>query len=139
MPLPQQKIRELIFQLLYSDDFAKCQENDLIEMYMRQFNVTKKNLKIAVEMRDQIVARLPEIDSMLSEVADAYSFTRIPGIERNILRLGVFELFFRTGIPPKVAISEAMRLARKFATSESLSFVNALLDALYQKSLAHAT
>jgi N utilization substance protein B len=54
-------------------------------------------------------------------------------VERNLLRLGAYEIYFSKSVPPKVAISEAVRLARKFASSESANFINAILDALYKK------
>ena len=73
---------------------------------------------------------------MIAKTSHAYEFERIQTVERNILRLAVFEIFFDNGtVPPKVALAEAMRLARKFSTYESTSFINAILDAIYKDSL----
>jgi transcription antitermination protein NusB len=80
-------------------------------------------------------SHLEEIDLMISNTSHSYAFERIQSVERNVLRLGVFELFFDPSIPPKVAIAEAMRLARKFGTKESAVFVNAILDTLYKQSI----
>lgn len=67
---------------------------------------------------------------MITEHSTSYEFERIPRIERNVLRLGVYEIMYDSDIPPKVAIAEAIRLTRKFATPESATFVNAILDSI---------
>ena len=136
MAFSQQKMREIVFQLLYSWDFAYGAEADMTDMIMRQLAVTKKVVRNAMEQVQLIRERRDEIDQLISGMSKSYDFPRIPRIERNVLRLGVFELFFTDGIPPKVAISEAIRLCRKFATPEAASFINAILDALYTEGVA---
>jgi len=125
-------MREIVFQLLYSWDFVDDAEADMTDMIMHQLAVTKKVVRNAMEQVQRVRERRDEIDQLISGMSKSYDFPRIPRIERNVLRLGVFELFFTDGIPPKVAISEAIRLCRKFATPEAASFINAILDALYQ-------
>jgi len=132
MAFSQQKMREIVFQLLYSWDFVDDAEADMTDMIMHQLAVTKKVVRNAMEQVQRVRERRDEIDQLISGMSKSYDFPRIPRIERNVLRLGVFELFFTDGIPPKVAISEAIRLCRKFATPEAASFINAILDALYQ-------
>ncbi len=75
---------------------------------------------------------------MIAQTAFGYEFDRIPHVERAVLRLGIYELYFSNEVPPKVAISEAVRLAKKFATIESSRFINGILDALYKKKLINA-
>jgi len=78
---------------------------------------------------------LTDIDLRLGQVSKSYDFSRIQTVEKNILRLGVYEAIFEKTVPPAVIMSEAVRLAKKFATPESAAFVNALLDAAYKQSL----
>lgn len=139
MSLPQQKFREIVFQLLYSHDMARATENDMIPLLMGELSVTKKAVRTAQERTQVIITKQNEIDQLISEASHAYNFERIPSVERNILRLGIFEMLFDEDIPAKVAIAEAIRLARKFGTPESASFVNAILDNLYKKSTGQAT
>ncbi|CUI17209.1 putative transcription antitermination factor, NusB family [Candidatus Protochlamydia naegleriophila] len=134
MALSQQKFREIVFQLLYSQDIGHPDEAEMISLIMAELAVSKKNVRLAQEKMHLIVEKLAEIDSSISSVSTSYDFERIQTVTKNILRLGVFELFYDKGIPPKVAIAEAIRLSRKFSTPESASFVNALLDHLYQGS-----
>lgn len=134
MSISPQKFREILFQLLYSSDFIGGEEKEIIPMLMGQLSVTKKVVTEACAVRVKVEAKLPLIDERIKEHSKEYGFDRIPRVERNILRLGVYELLFSSDIPPKVAISEAIRLSRKFSTPESAAFINAILDAIF-----HAT
>ena len=134
MVMAAEKLREIVFQLLYVQDFDKNVAEDIIPLLMREHAVTKKTLYIAQEKAAATLAKVPEIDALIASTSIEYSFDRIPRIERNILRLGLFELLFCADIPPKVALSEGVRLARKFATPEAAQFVNAIMDVIWKKS-----
>lgn len=138
MSLPQQKFREIVFQLLYSYDISKTTDEEMISLLSAELAVTKKAVRTAMERVLLIISKIPEIDKLISQIALQYNFERIQSVERNILRLGTFELFFDDAIPPKVAIAESIRLARKFGSPEAASFVNAILDNLYKTSLGQA-
>ncbi|MES2121496.1 MAG: transcription antitermination factor NusB [Chlamydiota bacterium] len=133
MALAPQKRRELLFLLLYSSDFGSCEEVSTV--VMEQLAITKKNVREAQEILEKILARRDEVDILIRHHSKSYEFERIPGIERNVLRIGVYEMLFSKEIPPKVAISESIRLARKFATAESATFVNAVMDSLYRTQI----
>jgi N utilization substance protein B len=135
MSVPLQKFREIVLQLLFSYDICGMEEEEMIPLLMAELSVTKKTVRMARDRVRLIVSKLSEIDSLIAKATRSYSFERIQSVERNILRLGVFELLLDEAIPPKVAITEAMRLARKFSTSEAALFVNAILDHLHKKQL----
>jgi len=128
MALPKQKFREIVFQLLFSDDFGSDEE--VITLLMSELAVSKKTVREAIEHKAQIETKQTEIDRLIAHTSKAYDFERISRVERSILRLGIYELLHDASIPLKVAIAEAIRLARKFGTPESASFVNAVLDAV---------
>jgi len=133
MALAPQKMREILFHLLYSLDFASRETEEIFPILMQHHKVTKKSLYAAEEEVKKVQDKLGEIDQMITVTATEYEFDRIPRVEKNLLRIGIYELFFSKGVPPKVVISEAVRLARKFATAESGQFINAILDTLYKK------
>jgi transcription antitermination protein NusB len=135
MAVPQQKFRELVFQMLYSYDTGKGVNLDNQLLLMKELAVTKKTVFLAQDRIDLVKAKIPELDKIISKASHSYKFERIPSVERNILRLGIYELMFDESIPPKVAIAEAMRLARKFSSPEAGAFINALLDHIYQAKL----
>jgi N utilization substance protein B len=131
MALSPQKFREIVFQLLYSEDFGS--DAEIVEMLMAQLSVTKRIVRDAYAVKDKIVEKKKWLDEVIRVHSEQYDFERIPRIERNAIRLGVYELLYSTDLPPKIAIAEAIRLTRKFATAEAATFVNAILDSVYKQ------
>lgn len=131
MALSPQKFREIVFQLIYSEDFAS--DTEVIEMLMGQLAVTKKTLREASVVRDRVFENREAIDEVIGSHSTSYALDRIPRIERNIIRLGIYELLIAKDLPPKVVLAEAIRLSRKFATPEAATFVNAVLDSILKK------
>lgn len=134
MTLHLKKFRELVFQILYSFDMGAPSDEDTVTLMMKELNVTRKHVIDALSKVHQIRQRQNEIDDMIAKTSQSYEFGRIQKVELNILRLSAYELLFDNNIPPKVAISEGLRLAKKFSTPESSAFVNAILDNLYKAS-----
>ena len=130
MGLSQQKFRELVFQILYSRDMG-CDNNDEISSLMRsQVTASHDDIESACNKVGLIMLRKHDLDTIIQKTSKTYSLDRIQRAECNILRLGVFEILYDKDIPPKVAISEGIRLCRKFSTPESATFINAILDAV---------
>lgn len=126
------KFREVVFQLLYSADFNQCPLKDVMAMVMEKVAITKKVVREAYAMQQLISAREEEIDAIIKKHTQNYQLNRIPKVEHNVLRLGIYELLYCPDLPFKITISEAIRLSRKFATKESANFINAVLDSIYQ-------
>ncbi len=137
MALPPQKFREAVLQILYSQDFGYASD-EIVPFMMEELKTTRRNMLDAQGRAAQVVAHLEQIDGYITGASTEYTFDRISRVEKTILRLGFFEIFFDDTIPPKVAIAEAIRLCRKFGTPESSQFVNAILDGVYQKHAAPA-
>ncbi|MGM0440411.1 MAG: transcription antitermination factor NusB [Chlamydiota bacterium] len=128
MAISPQKFREVVFQILFGLDHQQVSADGLIELLMEQLSLPRQLVKSAYERAQTVREHLEELDSKVAAVSTSYQFDRIHRVEKNILRLGVYELLHDQGIPSKVAIAEAMRLSKKFSTKESVSFVNAILD-----------
>lgn len=124
-----QKFREIVFQLVYSSDFGS--DSDVQGMMMSQLAVSRRIMKAADALKERVLEKREEIDAKIRQHSQSYDFDRIPRVERNIVRLGIYELLFVKEVPGKVAIAESIRLARKFATKEAATFVNALMDSVY--------
>lgn len=122
----------MVFQFLYSYDFSKFEKADIISLIMNQLKVTKKVALEAYAFVEKIVPHLNELDECIAKFSPDYKLSRIGKVELNVLRLGIYELLYEKEVPPKVVVSEAIRLAKKFATSSSGNFVNAVLDAFYK-------
>jgi N utilization substance protein B len=132
MALPKKKFRELVFQLLFCGAFSSIDEEVTVLM-MRQFFVSKKGVREALDHARKVMEKQHEFDSLIGKNSFDFSIDRISKIELTILRLALFEMFYEENVCEKVAISEAIRLARKFATRESAGYVNAILDAIYKQ------
>lgn len=134
MTLVKQKQREVLLQLLYSQstDFV---DEDQIEFLMQHHEISKKSVCQIIEHKNRILTHLTAIDQFIAQHSKEYAFERISKVEKSVLRLSVYDLCFDKETPPKVVIAEAIRLARKFGGPEGATFVNAVLDAVYQCEL----
>ncbi|MBL4846437.1 MAG: transcription antitermination factor NusB [Planctomycetes bacterium] len=81
-------------------------------------------------------AELATIDAELAAVAHNWTLTRMAAIDRNVLRLGAFELLFREDLPAAVSINEAVELAKNYSTQDSGAFVNGILDKIRVRASA---
>lgn len=132
MTLPNNKFREAVFQSLCCLASTSLYE-DIVPLVMQQLQISKRNAKAALDKAIQIFEIHVDLDQKIKSASITYAFERIRLIELNVLRLGLFEIFYDESIPDKVAITEAMRICKKFSTVEAATFVNALLDRLYKE------
>jgi transcription antitermination protein NusB len=84
--------------------------------------------EFAQPLIEGMVAHLPEIDERIRRYCENYEFNRISAVDRNVLRLAIYEMLYRDDIPPVVSINEAIELAKTFGGAESGKFVNGILD-----------
>ncbi len=108
-----------------------------------EFCPAKSNVReFAQPLIDGMVAHLPEIDERISRYAENFNLRRISPVDRNVLRLAIFEMLHRADIPPVVSINEAIELAKTFGGPDSGRFVNGILDRVkgdLTRSLREAT
>ena len=84
----------------------------------------------AVELVEGVVAARADIDELLSGYSQDWPLDRMPAVDRNLLRIGAYELLYRPDVPDAVAVSEAVTLAGRLSTDQSAAFVNGLLGRL---------
>jgi len=77
-----------------------------------------------------VIAAKPEIDAIIKRFSSNWKMSRMSGVDRNILRIAVYELLFCDDIPPKVTINEAIDVGKKFGAEESGAFINGILDSV---------
>ena len=93
---------------------------------MREFSTT---------LVDGTLKNLAKIDEYITSYAENWQLSRMAVIDRNIMRMGTFELLYLEDMPPKVAINEAVELAKKYGDTESGKFVNGILDKINKKEV----
>ncbi|MCF6147425.1 MAG: transcription antitermination factor NusB [Candidatus Kuenenia sp.] len=123
--------RELAIQALYLLDLRGEETEKEIEEFCRQKAEKPDIYKFALSLITGCISHRVEIDEKISLSAENWDLHRMAIIDKNILRLGVYELLYRDDIPPKVSINEAIELAKKFSTKDSGMFVNGVLDKVY--------
>lgn len=90
--------------------------------------------KVAEELVSGIIEHQAEIDDRISTYLQGWDLERIANVDRNVLRIATFELYYRPNIPPAVSINEAIEIAKKYSTAESGRFVNGILGPLMEGS-----
>ncbi|HTY07848.1 MAG TPA: transcription antitermination factor NusB [Candidatus Edwardsbacteria bacterium] len=129
--------RELALQALYQHDLADDPPAKLAADLHRRYGGTEQaeSLAFAAELVRAVLEHRAELDGLIEGAARNWRMARMAVIDRNILRLGAAQLLhFRGQVPPKVAIDEAIELAKRFGDDESGRFVNGILDRIYRES-----
>ena len=121
--------REYALQLLYEYDIIKDFPDSLTSFWSRQEEPVDEEVKgFAEELVQGIVRYLKDIDKKVSGYAANWNLNRMAVVDRNVLRLGSFELLYLKDVPAKVSINEAVDLAKKYSGEDSGKFVNGILD-----------
>ncbi|MDF2543631.1 MAG: hypothetical protein K0S47_3349 [Herbinix sp.] len=116
---------------LYIEDCDKLIEEENTELHFEEFEEpTEEEQAYLAERIQRIILKLDEIDALISDAASGWRLNRMGKVDLTILRLAVFEMKFDEEIPVKVAINEAVELAKKFGGEESPSFINGVLAKL---------
>jgi transcription antitermination protein NusB len=122
------KARELALMILYELDFRPASVDRVLEEFWRGTVVPSEVQAFAEALVRGAVENAGELDKTIQSNAAHWSLARIAPVERNILRLAAFELLYRDDIPERVAINEAIELAKTYGSEESGAFVNGILD-----------
>jgi N utilization substance protein B len=120
--------RSLGVQMLFQRDFNEGPLEEAFELFWEQNKTGPKVRVFTEELVRGVESHRPEIDSMLQSYAEHWDVARMNAIDRNIMRLALYEMFFRPDIPPIVSINEAVDLAKEYCGHESSRFVNGILD-----------
>lgn len=128
----RRKARDISFKYVYATLYGNCEKDDTLESIMTVSEEEMKALEVdEKEYFDTVIAGISEnkelIDKMILAKLKNWSIERIFKIDLAILRLAVYEINFMDGIPPKVAVNEAVELAKKYGNDASSNFVNGVL------------
>lgn len=140
----RRKARETALQFLFQDDFIGESDVDkqLFEERFDQFcslyQISHKARPYALELLRGIREKCKAIDVTISAHATNWRLERIAGMDRNLLRISIYELLYATDVPTQVAINEAVEIAKRFGSEESPAFINGILDAVQQSALPKA-
>jgi len=126
----RRRSRELAMQVLFQIDINGDDSKEAVELFCGHFQVPKKAKPFFLELVDGVRARRDEIDRLLEQFSDNWKISRMSGMDRNIMRVAVYELLYCDDIPAKVSINEAIDIGKKFGTEQSPAFINGILDSI---------
>lgn len=129
--------RECALKVLYQIEMtSRTAENALICFWEQESEHPEDVRDFAAKIVQGIYDNLTQIDEKLGEYATNWQLNRMAVIDRNVLRMGLYELKYNIDIPPKVAINEAVELAKKYGDHDSSKFVNGILDKVHKKEIS---
>ena len=127
--------RTIAMQSLYQWDFkGKSSEgvSDLVAFNLKEFAPDFDDKGFVIELVDNVIKHIVDVDAIITKYAPEWPIDQITNVDRSILRIGAYELKFSETIPSKVAINEAIELAKSFGGESSGRFVNGVLGAIYK-------
>jgi transcription antitermination factor NusB len=126
------KSREAALKVLYQIDITKDKPEKALAVFFKTQRFPISAQAFTASLVEGTASHLKEVDARLKEHASNWALDRMAVVDRNVLRLGVYELMFEQETPPKVAINEAVELAKRFGSADSSKFVNGVLDAIHK-------
>lgn len=124
------RAREIALQVLYMVEQNEQVEAAEVERFIRRRLSEPRLVEFAQALVAGVRDRQVRLDALITEAAENWRLDRMAAIDRNLLRLGAFEIIYCDDVPAKVAINEALELAKRYSTAQSSRFVNGVLDRL---------
>lgn len=127
---PRRKARAIALKALYEIDSGKHKAEVVLKHLLADAGLTEENSAFVRELVSGVIKNQQELDRTIKKFAGAWPLDQIPAIDRNILRLAISELLTDNKVPVKVAINEAVELAKSFGGDNSARFVNGVLSSV---------
>lgn len=124
----RRKARELAIQILYQIEMSASDPREVLDLFWKGNETPEETRRFAVELVEGTFRNRKEIDQIIEQHSIHWRLARMAVVDRNILRLAVYELLYAHDVPTNVALDEAIEIAKKFGTSDSSAFINGILD-----------
>jgi N utilization substance protein B len=120
--------RESALQVLYQIDLTQREIDESLNLFWKNFTSTEEARDFCGRLVRGVAEHADKINSIIDQCAQHWKMTRMTRIDRNILRMAVYELLYCQDIPPKVTINEAVEIGKRFGSEDSGAFINGILD-----------
>lgn len=125
----RRRAREYALQMLFQREFTGPDRERTVPLDIGPGKDVKEELReFALDIYRGTLSHLAEIDGVIQDAAEHWELHRMAAVDRNILRFAVYEILYRKDIPSAVTINEALEIAKKYSSLESVPFINGLLD-----------
>ncbi|MFA6500201.1 MAG: transcription antitermination factor NusB [Desulfurivibrionaceae bacterium] len=126
----RRKARELALNALFQGEMTATSAVENFPLLCENFEINKKAIPYGRELVYGITDKRDELDAKIEESAVNWRVSRMSVLDRNIIRLASYEMMFKEDVPPRVAIDEAIELAKRYCAEDSPGFINGILDAI---------
>ena len=126
----RRRARELAMQALFYMDASRSNSPQMLERFCENFTPSQKVRPFFIKLVTGVLEAKPQIDTLIERFSKNWRVHRMSGVDRNIMRVAIFEMLFCPDIPPKVSINEAIDVGKKFGTEESGAFINGIIDSI---------
>lgn len=131
---PRRQARRLALQALYEHDTAGHDVADVLRRHIEEKRPDPAVAAFAGDLVHGVLAHLDEIDAEIQQAANEWPLSQMARIDKNILRLAIYEILFNNAVPARAAINEAVELAKTFGSETSSRFVNGVLGTIFSRA-----
>jgi len=129
----RRKARELALQMLFQHDVAGNDPDDIIETFEDIQRVRPNIREFAIRVFRGTLEKQTDIDKIVVEQADNWRLSRMPVVDRNLIRMAIYEMMYLDETPKLVILDEAIEIAKRFGTEKSSQFINGILDGVLKR------
>ncbi|MFH1015754.1 MAG: transcription antitermination factor NusB [Chloroflexota bacterium] len=126
----RRKARGVALQALYELDRSQHDLDSVVNRLLAEVELSEENGSFVRELVNKVIENKEKLDEHIKRFAPAWPLAQIPAIDRNILRLAIFEVLFDNKVSIKIAINEAVELAKRFGSDSSPKFINGVLGSV---------
>ena len=134
MPGIRRQARMIALQTLYEYDIANHSPTEILQRHAEERNLHPRVVEYAQELVLGVRAHLADIDAHIQSAAREWPLQQMARIDKNILRLAIYEILFNNTVPAKAAINEAVELAKSFGSETSSRFINGVLGTIFNRA-----
>ncbi|MBI3895700.1 MAG: transcription antitermination factor NusB [Acidobacteria bacterium] len=133
----RRKARECALQMLFQWDLGRHNPEIVQELFWSNTRPDEDEAlrSFANQLFEGVESNIEEIDHLIRTYTEGWSLERMPVVDRNVLRLGIYELLHHPEAPPAVAINEALEIARKYSGEDAVLFLNGILDRIRKEDI----
>ncbi|WP_031514865.1 transcription antitermination factor NusB [Desulfofalx alkaliphila] len=125
--MSRRQARETAVQVLFAMDLGKIEFEEAFNHVTDEFAISPRAKDFSKELIQGTIQKLPELDAIIKQLSRGWNFERLSYVDRNIMRLALYEIYHREEIPPAVSVNEAVELAKIYSGEEGGRFINGIL------------
>ena len=135
----RRQARELAMQALFYMDIRKDASEETLEYFCGCFCPSKKSRPFFRKLVTGVLGSKGQIDALVERFSQNWNISRMSCVDRNVMRIAIYEMLYCDDIPPKVSINEAVDIGKKFGTQESGAFINGIMDSIREALVKEGT